>query len=87
MIVIAKSILDEIGEKRLCNNFMKRERVETALRTITYSYIDFYHKQYCHDKREINIIKQLRKKDMILVLDKSNGVLLMSKVDYHDAMN
>ena len=46
-----------------------------------------YDKQYSHDKRKINIIKQLREKYLILKLDKGNGVMLMNKADYHDAMN
>ena len=66
---------------------MKWERVKTALRAFTYSYIDIFDEQYSHDKKIINVIKQLREKYMILKLDKGNGVVLMNKVDYHDAMN
>ena len=66
---------------------MKRERVKTALRTFTYSYIDINGKQYSHYKKKINAIKQLREKYMILKLDKGKWVVLMNKVDYHDAMN
>ena len=63
---------------------MKQER---ALRAFTYSYIDIYDKQYSHDKKKINIIKQLRENYMILKLDKGSGVVLMNKADHHDAMN
>ena len=66
---------------------MKRERVTTALRAFTYSYIKVYDEQYSHDKKKINVIKQLREKYMILKPDKGRGVVLMNKVDYHDAMN
>ena len=65
---------------------MKRERVKTALRAFTYSYIDIYDKRYSLDKKKINIIKQLREKYTILKPD-GNGIVLMNKVDYHDAMN
>ena len=87
MIAIAENIWDQIEQKGLRNHFMKRERVKTALRAFTYSYIDIYNKQYSHDKKKINIIKQLRDKYMILKLNKGNGVVLMNKADYHDAMN
>ena len=87
MIVIAENTWDQIGQKGLCNHLMKRERVKTALRAFTYSYIDIYDKQYSHDKKKINIIKKLREKYMILKPDKGNGVVLMNKADYHDAMN
>ena len=42
LIVIAENIWDQIEQKGLCNHFMKRESVKTALRAFTYSYIDIY---------------------------------------------
>ena len=87
MIVIAENIWDQIEQKGLCNHFMKRERVKTALRVFTYSYIDIYDKQYSHAKKKINIIKQLHEKYMILKPNKGNGVVLLNKVDYQDAIN
>ena len=57
MIVIAENIWDQIEQKALCNHFMKRERVKTALKAFTYSYVDIYDKQYSHDKKKINVIK------------------------------
>ena len=68
MIVIAENIKDQIEQKGLCNHFMKRERVKTALRAFTYSYIDISDKQYSHDKKKIDI-KQLREKYMINVME------------------
>ena len=53
MIVIAENIKDQIEQKGLCNHFMKRERVKTALKAFTYSYIDISDKQYSHDKKKI----------------------------------
>ena len=66
---------------------MKRERVKTALRAFTYSYIEIYDKQYSHDKKKINITKQLHEKYKILKPRKGNGVVLLNTVDYQDAMN
>ena len=57
MIVIAENIWDQIEQKALRNHFMKRERVKTALKAFTYSYVDIYDKQYSHDKKKINVIK------------------------------
>ena len=87
MIVIAENIWDQIEQKGLCNHFMKRERVKTALGVFTYSYIDIYDKQYFHVKKKINIIKQLHEKYMILKPKKGNAVVLLNKVDYLDAIN
>ena len=72
MIVIAENIWDQIEQKGLCNHLMKRERVKTALRAFTYSYIDIYDKQYSHDKKKTNVVKQLREKYMILKPGKGN---------------
>ena len=72
--------------KETGKSFMKQERVKAALIAFTYSYIDLCDKQYSHDKKKINIVKQLRKKYMILKLGKGNGVMLMNKVGYHDAV-
>ena len=47
---------------------MKREKVKTALRAFTYSYIDIHVKEYSHDKKKINIIKQIRDKYMNVFL-------------------
>ena len=38
---------------------MKQERVKTALRAFIYCFVDIYDKQYSHDKKKINVIKQL----------------------------
>ena len=65
---------------------MKRERVKAVPRVLTYSYTDTYNKQYSHDKKKNNTIKQLRKKYIFLKLDKDNGVMLMNNVHNHDAM-
>ena len=57
---------------------MKRERVKTALRAFAYTYVAICEKQYSHDKKKINIKKQLREKYMILKPDKDNRVALMN---------
>ena len=56
-------------------------------RAFTYSWIDIYDKQYSHDKKKINVIKQHCEKCMILKPDTGNGVVLMNNIDYYDAMN
>ena len=66
MIVIAENMWDQIEQKGLSNHFMKRKRLKTALSAFTYSYTYIYDKQYSHDEKKINIIKQLREKYMIL---------------------
>lgn len=77
---------DQIEQKRLCNHFMRRRRVKTALRAFTYVYIDIYDKQRSHDKNKNNTIKKVREKYMIWKLDKDNQVVLMNNVAFHDAM-
>ena len=71
---------DQIEQKRLCNHFMRRRRVKTALRAFTYVYRDIYDKQRSHDKNKNNTIKKVREKYMIWKLDNNNGVVLMNKL-------
>ena len=64
---------------------MKRERVKTAVKVFTYSYIDIYDKQYFRDKKKSNTKKQLFKKCMVLKPGKGKGKVLMNKGNYQDA--
>ena len=83
MIVLAENIWDQIEQKGLCKWFMIWEIVKISLRAFTHSYMDIY----SHNKKRINLIKQTCEKYMILNPDKGNGVVLINKVDYHNAMN
>ena len=73
-------------QKGICNHSMRQERVKIALEAFTYSYIDIYDKEYFHDKKNINTIKLIFEKNVILKLGKCNGVVLMNKGDCHNAM-
>ena len=60
---------------------------QTEQKWLCNHYIDIYDKQCSNDEKKINVIKQLCEKHMILKPDKGKWVVIMNKVDYHDAMN
>ena len=65
---------------------MKKERVKTALRAFTYSYVDIFDTQFLHDKNKTKVLKQLRQDCVILKPDKGNGIVLINKTEYNLAM-
>ena len=59
MMVIAENIWDQIGHNDLWENLMRKERVNTALRVFTYSYIEIFDTQFLRDKNKMKMLKQL----------------------------
>ena len=60
MVVIAQNIWEKIERNGLCENLMKKERVKTALRAFTYSYVEIFDTQFLHGKNKTKVLKQLR---------------------------
>ena len=85
MMVIAENIWDQIERNGLCENLKKKERVKTALRAFTYSYVDIFNTQFLHDKNKTKVLKQ-DGKTVILKPDKGNGIVLINKTYYNLAM-
>ena len=85
-MVIAENIWDQIENNGVCENLMKKERVKTALRAFTYSYVDIFDTQFLHDKNKTKVLKQLRQDCVILKPDKGNGIVLINKTEYNLAM-
>ena len=50
MMVTAENIWDQIERNGLCENLMKKDRVKTASRAFTYTYVDIFDTQFVHDK-------------------------------------
>ena len=61
---------------------MKPERVKTARRAFTYTYIDIYDKQNPHDKNKIDTIKQICEKDVFLKPDKDNKLVMKNNLKF-----
>ena len=61
---------------------MKPERVKTAHRAFTYTYIDIYDKQNPHDKKKIDTIKQICEKDVFLKPDKDNKLVMKNNLKF-----
>ena len=67
-------------------NYMATERVKYALRSFAYNILDLEDKQFYQDSKRTKIIKNLRKKVVILKPDKGQGIVLIKKEDYITSM-
>ena len=68
------------------SNYMATERVKYALRSFAYNILDLEDKQFYQDSKKTKIIKNLRKKVVILKPDKGQGIVLIKKDDYVKSM-
>ena len=85
------AVVDDVCNQIIQRNALKdkhftKHRVQTALKSFTYSYLDLDSKQFLNDQNHINTIQQLRNKCMILKPDKGQGVVLIDKIDYYNSM-
>ena len=69
------------------SNYMATERVKYALRSFAYNLIDLDDKNFYQDSKKTKIIKNLRKRAVILKPDKGQGVVLLKKEDYVNSMD
>ena len=67
-------------------NYMATERVKYALRSFAYNILDLEDKNFYKDSKKTKIIKNLRKKVVILKPDKGQGIVLIKKEDYIKSM-
>ena len=65
---------------------MKQQRIKHSIRALACNFLDFDDKRLHDDHKRIKIIKELNGKYVIVKPDKSNGVVLLKKVDYISSM-
>ena len=87
MIAVVEDVCNQIIQRNaLKDKHFTKHRVQTALKSFMYSYLDLDFKQFLNDQNHINTIQQLRNKCMILKPDKGQGVVLIDKIDYYNSM-
>ncbi|XP_066924963.1 uncharacterized protein [Clytia hemisphaerica] len=88
MIVIAEDIWNQINSKNaLQDKHFTKHRVQTALKSFTYNYLDLDTKQFRSDQNLIKVVRELRKKCLILKPDKGQGIVLIKNNDYYSLLN
>ncbi|XP_066913068.1 uncharacterized protein [Clytia hemisphaerica] len=88
MIVIAEDIWYQINRKNaLQDKYFSKHRVQTALKSFTYNYLDLDSHIFHSDQTRIKTVRELRKKCLILKPDKGQGIVLINKNDYYDSLN
>ena len=67
-------------------NYMATERIKYALRSFAYNLIEIDDKQFYLDSKRSKLMKDLRKRFVILKPDKGQGVVLLKKDTYVEAL-
>ena len=83
MITVMEDIYDQI----VCQDLLQidnisKHRVQTALKSFTYSYLDLDLKNFRIDQRRIKALRSLKKRYMVLKPDKGQGIVVVNKKDY-----
>ena len=80
MVVFMEDIYDKIvWQDLLKKDKISKRRVQIALKSFTYSYLDLDLKNYGLDQNKIKILRDLKDKCMILKPDKGKGIVLITK--------
>ena len=84
MVASGEVLWDQIERHKLIDlrKRYKVERVKTAIRSFTYTYLDLDSKQLNTDRTIINKIHSLRQKYCIMKADKGNSTVIFKKSDY-----
>ena len=86
LIASAESVWEQINSHGwLKNSFFKVERAKNSLRAFEFNIIDFDNSRLRTDKK-IQSIKDLLDENVILKLNKGEGVVIFNPVDYETSM-
>ena len=72
--------------KIIKTSHMAPQRVKYALRAFAYNIIEIDDRRFGNDKKIIKVIRNLKKRMIILKPDKGQGVVLIKKLDYVSSM-
>ena len=88
ILASAEALWHQISSKELCKEGPSyQRRAKNHLRAMAFNLINLEEQQVYKDKRKINIIKDLKKKVVLLSPDKGNGVVVMDILDYKQSMS
>ena len=84
--------MEDIYDQIVCQDLLKKDnmskhRVQTALKSFTYSYLDLDFKNFRVDQRLIKVLRSLKERCMILKPDKRQGIVVVNKNDYYDSLD
>ena len=86
------TIMEDIYGQIVRQNVMKddnisKHRIQTALESFTYAYLDLDFKNFGIDQKRIKILRNLRNRCMILKSDKGHVIVIISKKDYFQSLD
>ena len=83
ILASVEAVFDQINKKNICKETQNHiERAKNSLRALAFSLIDLDNYQVSKNKKKLEVIKNLRKKLVVLKPDKRNGIVLIGTNDY-----
>ena len=84
LIVIMQDVYDKILKQNILDNdHIYKQRAQTALKALTYNYLDLHVKQLFNDRKNIKALQNLRGRCMILRADAGQEIVPINKTDYY----
>ena len=82
-----EDVYDQISKQNILkDDHIYRHRAQTALKAVTYNYLDLDVKQLFNERKKIEALQNLRDRSMILKPDKGRGIVLINKTDYYQSI-
>ena len=86
MFVVVEDMYAQLSKLNSFKYPTSVDRIKTALKAFTFSYLDINDEVFWHDIKRINIIRKLKENVVILKPDKGQGVVLINKKDYVNSL-
>ena len=89
IVATAESLWDQIERRNLIKKPSMKNRVKTALRAFTYSFLDTDSTRFHHDSKIVKTVKNLLNVHSLVILqpDKGLGCVLVNKADYFNKLD
>ncbi len=84
LMAVIEDVYDQICRHKLfTNHYFAKHRIQTALKSFTYNYLNLDLLQFKLDQKKLEILRNLRERCTILKPNKGQGVVLVKKEDYY----
>ena len=88
MIAVLVDIYDQsVRQDLLKKDNISKHRVQTSLKSFTYSYLDLDFKNFRVNQRPIKVFRSIEERCIVLKSDKGQGIAVVNKKDYYNFLD
>ena len=88
MIAVLVDIYDQsVRQDLLKKDNISKHRVQTSLKSFTYSYLDLDFKNFRVNQRPIKVFRSIEERCIVLKSDKGQGIVVVNKKDYYNFLD